>query len=288
MDFVLPGEYVYRGITFCAANKHVDIDMMKDWHVRPSDVLIATPPKSGTTWIGEILRQMRAYHPEANGSEVSMFPPFVELELPHQPSALGCQDQMPSPRIIKTHLPYEFMKQKVEQEGLKVVVLLREPKDTITSFYYHYCMKMAFSFAGDFHQFFELVRQDRLFCGNIFTKARDWWQARHLPNVLVVKYEEMKKDTAEVVYRIAQFLGIPLDQEKVDAIIERSSMTAMSKAMTEAAVDEDGKPVFDDVDKFFRKGIVGDWKNVMRQDEVDFVDECVRKYYDPVGLNFNV
>ncbi|ELU03685.1 hypothetical protein CAPTEDRAFT_225486 [Capitella teleta] len=118
MDFCLPGEYVYRGITYCFANK-VDIDMMKDWHTRPSDVLIATPPKSGTHWMGEIIRQMRKFHPEAKGSEVSMFIPYLEIDLPQVPRAIERSDSIPAPRIIKTHLPYEFMKQKVEQEGLK-------------------------------------------------------------------------------------------------------------------------------------------------------------------------
>jgi hypothetical protein len=48
MDFVLPGEYVYRGMTCCFVNaKNMSIDMMKEWKVKPSDVMIATPPKSG-------------------------------------------------------------------------------------------------------------------------------------------------------------------------------------------------------------------------------------------------
>ena len=50
MDFKLKGEYQYRGVTYFDVNKAykgVDIDMMKEWEVRPSDLLIATPPKSG-------------------------------------------------------------------------------------------------------------------------------------------------------------------------------------------------------------------------------------------------
>ncbi|ELU03683.1 hypothetical protein CAPTEDRAFT_126279 [Capitella teleta] len=260
---------------------------MNNWHVRPSDVLIATPPKSGTTWMGEILRQIRKFNAEAKGLEVSMIIPYIELDVPHIPSLKGQEESLPDPRIIKTHLPYEFMKQKVEEEGLKVVVVLREPKDTITSFYYHYCMNMHFSYPGNFHQFFELVRQDRLHYGNLFRLARDWWQARHLRNVLVVKYEEMKKDINEVVRRVAQFVEIPLDAEAEGSIVERCSLDAMRESIAKADKDKHGKSLID-VDKFLRKGIVGDWKNHMTRDEVDFVDECVHKYYEPVGLNFHV
>ncbi|ELT93527.1 hypothetical protein CAPTEDRAFT_171350 [Capitella teleta] len=287
MDFVLPGEYVYRGMT-CADvyAKNTSIDMMKEWTVRRSDVLIATPPKSGTTWMGEILRQMRAYHPESVGPDTSMLLSYVELNVPtpDTPTALEIQDQLISPRFIKTHLPYEFMKEAVEREGLKVVVVLREPKDTLTSYYYHYCN--LFSFPGDFHQFFELVRQDRLLGGNIFKMSRDWWQARHLPNVLVVKYEELKKDAAHVVRRIGEFLEIPLDAEAVNKIVQQCDMNTMKKTLL--SMNPGDPKLVKIAEKFFRKGIVGDWKNHMTQDEVDFVDECVRKYYDPVGLDFNV
>ncbi|ELU15856.1 hypothetical protein CAPTEDRAFT_113373 [Capitella teleta] len=261
---------------------------MKEWKVRPSDVLIAAPPKSGHTWLGEILRQMRAHHPEATGSEATILIPYVELNVPtpDTPSALECQDKMASPRIIKTRLPYEFMKQKVEQEGLKVVVLLREPKDTLTSYYHHYCIEDIFNFPGDFHQFFELVRQDRLLSGNIFKMSRDWWQAKDLPNVHVVKYEEMKKDTAEVVRRLAEFLEIPLKNKAVESIVENCHIDKMRKAMAEAIPDE---PKLEEVaNKFFRKGVIGDWKNHLTKDEEDYVNECVRIYYDPVGLHFIV
>ncbi|ELU05855.1 hypothetical protein CAPTEDRAFT_198983 [Capitella teleta] len=252
--------------------------MMKEWQVRPSDVLLATPPKSGTTWMGEILRLMRGFHPQLSEDEDSEklgMLPFLEMELPFLPML-----------FIKTHLPYEFTKGKVEQEGLKVIAVLREPKDTLTSLYYHYCLDVL-GYPGDFHQFFELVRQDRLIGGNIFKMARDWWQARHLPNVLVVKYEEMKKDTAAVVRRVGEFLQIPLDDKAVGDIVQRCSMGEMRKSMADQTKDKNGKN-FIDVNQFLRKGIIGDWKNIFNEDEVEFVDECVRKYYDPVGLDFNV
>ncbi|ELT90618.1 hypothetical protein CAPTEDRAFT_123234 [Capitella teleta] len=261
---------------------------MKEWKVKPLDVMIATPPKSGTTWMGEIVRQMRAYHPEAVGKDVSFIIPYVEMNIPtpDMPTALECQDKMLSPRIIKTHLPYEYTKEKVEQEGLKVIAVLREPKDTLTSYYHHYCNNF-FNFPGDFHDFFELVRQDRLHGGNIFKMARDWWQARDLPNVLVVKYEEMKKDTAEVVRRVAEFLEIPLDSKTVESIVDNCNIDKMRKTALEVIPDDQQLNKVA-AKQFFRKGVVGDWKNHFAKDEEDFVDECVREYFDPVGLHFNV
>lgn len=47
-SFELPGQYEYRGILYGTYHTpKVDIDMMKPWQVDPTDVMIATYPKSG-------------------------------------------------------------------------------------------------------------------------------------------------------------------------------------------------------------------------------------------------
>ncbi|ELT91907.1 hypothetical protein CAPTEDRAFT_6324 [Capitella teleta] len=274
--------------------------MMKDWQVRPSDVLIATYAKSGEyitqyIMIGEPLgwakfsikceNIIRSLIPATQGCATPHN--YVEVGANDDPIAVKCMDKLCSPRIIKTHLYYEFFKKQVEQDGLKVVFVLREPKDVLTSYYYHYCQRM-FGFTGDFHQFFDLFRQNRLLGGNIFKMNRDWWQMRHLPNIHVVRYEEMKRDCPGVVQRLGEFLGIPLDQESIDKIVEMTKMENMRKFTVVGRIkDKDGVPLMN-TQKFLRKGIVGDWKNHMTQDEVNFVDDCVRKYYDPVGLHFDL
>ncbi|ELU14849.1 hypothetical protein CAPTEDRAFT_207559 [Capitella teleta] len=283
IDFVIKGEYVYRGVTYCYFNEGVDNDVMKQWKVRPSDVLIATPPKSGTTCMGEILRQTRAYitlKPTAQNCPLCFRMWTSSRCCKEYP---GILDERIFRKIIKTHLPYEFTKEKVE-EGLKVVAVLREPKDALGSYYHHFCSTGVTATDAAFQANSVLVRQDRLVWGNITKMSRDWWQARQLPNVLVVKYEEMKKDTAEVVRRVGEFLEIPLDEEAVDNIVELCSMDMMRTAM-EVVFTEVGQPGA--ANKMFRKGIIGGWENHMTQDEVNFVDKCVREYYDPVGLDFN-
>ena len=42
------------------------------------------------------------------------------------------------PRICKTHLPYHFVDQWVERDRVKVIVPLRNPKDTLVSLYHFY------------------------------------------------------------------------------------------------------------------------------------------------------
>ena len=40
------------------------------------------------------------------------------------------------PRIAKTHLPYEFVSKWVERDGAKIIVVIRNPKDTLVSLFH--------------------------------------------------------------------------------------------------------------------------------------------------------
>ncbi|ELU00729.1 hypothetical protein CAPTEDRAFT_118871, partial [Capitella teleta] len=236
----------------------------------------------GTTWTGEILRYMREYHADfkPNNKKEETYIPYIEFGFPGVETAIEGMDTLPAPRVMKTHLYYEYFQQKVEEENLKVIVVLREPRDTLTSYYDHYCQD-AIGFPGDFHQFFELVRQDKLVSGNIFQMARDWWTKRHLPNVHVVKYEEMKEDCSSVIRGISEFLEIPLEAEHRQQLLAKCSFDNMRKTSSISEMKGENE-------KFFRKGIIGDWRNHMTQDEAEFVADCVREFYNPVGLNFYV
>ena len=42
----------------------------------------------------------------------------------------------PSPRLYKTHLPWDFVEKWVSRDGLKTIVPLRDPRDVLVSLYY--------------------------------------------------------------------------------------------------------------------------------------------------------
>ncbi|ELU16208.1 hypothetical protein CAPTEDRAFT_122836, partial [Capitella teleta] len=147
---------------------------------------------AGATWMGEILRLMWERQPHFPPKSNAALIPYARMAAPGVPGAIDCTDGTAEPRIVKTHLDYEFFQRKVEQEGLRVVVVLREPKDALTSHYFLYWQKMI-GFTGDFNQFFEIVHRDKVVCGNICKISKDLWAKRHLANVHVDKYEEMKK-----------------------------------------------------------------------------------------------
>jgi hypothetical protein len=56
-----------------------------------------------------------------------------------------------------------------------------------------------------------------------------WWPHRHDANVLLLAYEEMKADLPGTVHRVADFIGIPLDQELEATALEHASLGFMTE-----------------------------------------------------------
>ena len=63
-----------------------------------------------------------------------------------------------------------------------------------------------------------------------FKHILSYWEQREIdPNLLVVFYEDMKKDANSVIKRIATFLEIDLTEEDVNRLAEHTSINSMKK-----------------------------------------------------------
>ena len=93
--------------------------------------MIALLYLSGHTWSSQFLYMI------LNGS-AAMVPKSKMIDfIDCQPPA-NFQDR-PSPRVILTHLAMDQIPQDVFRKKSKIIVMIRNPKDVITSYYYHLC-----------------------------------------------------------------------------------------------------------------------------------------------------
>jgi hypothetical protein len=76
-------------------------------------------------------------------------------------------DNLPSPRVIKTHLPFEMLPPKL-LDTCKVVFVARNPKDCCVSFYHHH-NTLDYYYKGDFEQFEKLFMDGTVEFGNYWT-----------------------------------------------------------------------------------------------------------------------
>ena len=114
---------------------------------------------SGTTWVQEIVWQI-FNEAETSSEKLTQRVPFLEpatckhLYRP-QPDLIT----LPSPRLMKTHLPYSIIPKGANEETqCKYIYLARNPKDVAVS-YFHFQKKvkdLGFGYSGPWEFFLNL------------------------------------------------------------------------------------------------------------------------------------
>ena len=69
-------------------------------------------------------------------------------------------EAMPSPRILAFHLPFKFLPQQVQENNAKVVLVERNPKDIVTSWFFMFKKLTMAIYRGDFKGFFRFFLQN--------------------------------------------------------------------------------------------------------------------------------
>ena len=101
------------------------------------------------------------------------------------------------------------------------------------------------------------------------------------PNILFLKYEDLKKDGKAVVAKMAEFMGCTLETATINHILNQAAFNKMkqSETLTSFARRPGETP-------HFRKGVVGDWKNYFSEEQSARMDaECCKRLAG-TGLDF--
>ncbi len=130
----------------------------------------------------------------------------------------------PAPRIIKSHLSYK----SIPKGPGKYIYVMRDGKDVVVSQYYQ---DQRIPIASDtaFSQYFERWMRGRVGAGSWFDHVAGWWARRNDPNVLFLRYEDLQRGPTGTIRRIAAFCNIPLSNERLARVLERSSFAFMKR-----------------------------------------------------------
>ena len=202
------------------------------------------------------------------------------------PIFLEVAEAMEGPRLIRTHLPYALLKEQLAAARPKVLVALRNPKDCLVS-YYHFLKNNEdiFGFYGDFNAFFQLVMEKRLTFGDWFDHVLGWWAMHDSDHVLFLEYEDMVKDLRLEVQNIVDFLEIDVEEDAIDEVTRQCHFKEMAKnPMTQLRIF----PFLDaDVKRYMRKGVVGDWKEHLNEEQNEYIDGIYKERVKGTGIEIN-
>ena len=265
----------------------------KDWKLHADDIYVFAFVKNGTTWTQELVWCVQN---DCDMEQATMIPlservPFMEMPvladavpkdgIPFlQGDALGLIENMPSPRMLKSHLPFYLLPDDLFDK-CKVVLCIRSPKDTLVSFFHHEQLIWSHGYEGDFETCFNLFMDNMVLYSSYFDYIVHAWERRDHPNMCLLTFEDTKKDQASSVRKVAKFLGKELSDEQVETLVEHLSFKKMKE---NAAVNGErmrGK-VLSGKGTFMRKGQVGNRKNYFTDEMNKRMDATIEKYFKPI------
>lgn len=246
------------------------------------DIIELTYPRCGSHWIQQIIQLVLERGESAKTfDEFANRAPFLEMNELKPTKA---------PRLIRTHLP--FGKIKFSRKA-KYVYVARNPWDCCVSCYHLIRETPSCKFGdGTFDEFLEAFIRAEMGAGDYFDNLMAAYELRDEPNVFFVTYEELQERKADVVLRLADFLGedygrcLRENDDVFRRVMEKSTVSFMKEFLrpdqkqvlvqlgkdTGSADDSETKAVLNLV----RRGTVGDWKTHFSPENI----ETMQAYID--------
>ncbi|CAB3979724.1 sulfotransferase domain-containing [Paramuricea clavata] len=201
---------------------------------RSDDVFVVTPPKCGTTWMQQILHQLRSGG-DMSFDNINDVVPYIEMAYDTGKTDLEAVHNY-QPRCYKTHTWYP-----VCPKGAKYIVIYREPCAAFYSlfnFFKGWMFQPGEVTLSEFVTDFLLTRavpKNKMEHSSYFLHLLSWLEHRHDSNVLFLFFEDMKEDLESVVKKVAAFMGIQ-DEERIKKTVEMSSFEFMKGRSTKFSV----------------------------------------------------
>jgi aryl sulfotransferase len=259
---------------------------------RDDDIVVVTYGKTGTTWTQQIVAQLVFRGQDGLQVETSPWVDFRPIPLELVLEMIEAQQHR---RFLKTHLPLDAL---VFSPEAKYLYIGRDGKDMAWSMYNHHAgftdqaytmFNNVFGRVGDpleppkcdvVQYFREWLNGGGMPLGvSFWDHVQGWWNAQHLPNVMLLHFNNLKADLPGEMRRIADFLGIEIDEARFPAMVEHCTFEYMQRSAQNV-------PLLDMVfqkggNTFFNKGTNGRWKDLLTPADLEKYEEVMRTNLTP-------
>lgn len=215
--------------------------------IQPSDIFVVSYPRSGTTWLGFLLANLLKPDPDEEVHPPNRYAPDIN-------GAYFGNDTMqqwahlPAPRFLRVHAPYD-------PAFAKVIYVLRDPRDVMVS-YYHFKRLTDPDFELSVMDF---VSHDDHWPCRWDEHVAGWLHRRRHPHLLLLRYEEMRKDTVRVLRSVLNFVRLTYAEEEVVKAVQASEFDKMGALEAELRIAAGAVGMNEE--RVIRRGKVGGWRN---------------------------
>jgi aryl sulfotransferase len=269
----------------------IDSRRWEPYRPRPTDIVIATYPKCGTTWMQRIvdLLVFQTLQPRP----IMEISPWIDRRFPEPIGALLARiEAQDHRRFFKSHLPLDGLP---IYEEVKYIHVARDGRDACLSFHNHVLgftpqmlegldrtglnddaigrpyPRIGADPARYFRRWLEEGavpdHRDGLPAMSFFHFEQSWWDQQHRSNVLLVHYNDLKADLFGEMRRIADFLDIRVAPNLWPGLVEAAGFAAMRR--DGAALMGGVATIFQGgSSRFFHKGTNERWHGIFREEDL--------------------
>lgn len=255
------------------------------------DIVVADPFKAGTTWTQRIVQQI-LHNGEDQEGGLSDTSPWLDSSWGDHPGMLNIlreQREAGQRRVMKSHLPANAL--PIAPEA-RYVFVGRNGKDLGISFHNYLYNFSAPTMAAinkihaewssnstplvipeEMQTFFDRWLDTGGYdCCDLLDIMKSWWQLRDEPNVLLLHYQQLKKDLPGQIARLAEFFSIDPASLRMDVIVEHCSFDYMSARAEKMAPF--GGAHMSSAKAFFHKGLKRDHRTELTPVQVERFDRA--------------
>ncbi|GMJ01696.1 sulfotransferase 2A, ARABIDOPSIS THALIANA SULFOTRANSFERASE 2A [Hibiscus trionum] len=292
--------YLYQGFWCSPHVLKPLISCQKHFRASDSDVIVASSPKCGTTWL-KALAFSTLYRNQFTRDENPLLTFNPHQLVPHLEYYVYLNNPCPDlenicvykPRLFATHVPYASLPTSIKDSKCKIVYMCRNPMDMFISFW-HFRDKLR----DESKELLSLDEAFDKFChgiydhGPFFDHVLSYWKAsqENPDKVLFLKYEDLKEDISCEVKQLAMFLGVPFtEDEEKQGVVEEIAQVCSFESLKELEVNKNGSHANGNPYKvFFRNGKVGDWSSCLTPAMVERMEKLIQEKLDTSGLTFKL
>jgi aryl sulfotransferase len=252
---------------------------------RDGDIVISTRSKSGTTWVQMICALLILQTPDLPAPLAELSPWLDWLVLPEE-QLFAALDAQQHQRFIKTHTPLDGIP---DEPNVTYIVVARHPLDMAASLYYQ-------SMNLDRNRMAELTgnqvpdrapqkpladwllswiqsdadpRQELDSLPGVMWHYRDAWSRRHRRNVVLMHYDDLRRDLPGQMRSLAARLSLNVPEAAWPALCQAATFDQMKARADQLVPDPSSVRVLKDHEAFFRQGTTGVGRKALTRSEQD-------------------
>jgi aryl sulfotransferase len=279
-----------------------DSDRWCRFEHRPGDIVITTPPKSGTTWT-QMLCALMVFDTTDLPAKLDALSPWLDMLIRTDEEVFAVLDAQTHRRFIKTHTPLDGLPLR---DDVTYVVVGRDPRDVLVSWEHHIAnmeVEVLFTDLAAGGAFDDQAPPDdsepavtdepdptaRMLAfidatsapdhlvslANVLHHLETGWDRRHQPNVGLFHYADYQRDLVGQMVRLAELCGFEQGRDRLAELAPAAGIDAMRARADDLAPDLAKSNHWKDPAAFFRSGTSGEWLERATPDLVERYAERV-------------